>query len=82
MSTDWRCAGCGVAAPDKLSPCECPTNAVYAGVGKERRCEWKRPHVEDVVAGMHELLTTLRPADRTKAVRMLASDLRNATVST
>ncbi len=25
----WRCAGCGIEAPDKFGHCDCPTTCIY-----------------------------------------------------
>jgi len=29
VTMEWRCAGCGILAPNKASQCECPTYCVY-----------------------------------------------------
>lgn len=33
--TEWRCSGCGIAAPDRVRRCDCVTNVLYIYDGKK-----------------------------------------------
>lgn len=45
MTTNWQCAGCGIASPDRLRSCDCPTNVVCAT--GQKGTAWKRDTDED-----------------------------------
>lgn len=43
--SEWTCAGCGVASPNKMRTCDCPTNVV---VSLARKRAWKQDVREDL----------------------------------
>ena len=48
---EWTCAGCGIASPNKVRSCDCPTNVVCW----DRKHEWKR----DMAAEAAELAAAI-----------------------
>lgn len=47
--TEWKCAGCGAASPDRVRVCSCPTSVVYKPNGPQAWKvgeEYEPPHIE------------------------------------
>ncbi len=74
---EWRCAGCGVLAPERVAPCDCPTHCVYDR--KTQRSEWK---VWPVLVNGGDLMSKTAPTQEqidalADAMCMVLNDMGN-----
>lgn len=62
MSEGWTCMGCGIASPNRVRACYCPTNCVSNGSGKSA---WKiEPEPYRLAETIRTRLLGVRPEDQ------------------
>lgn len=60
--SEWKCSGCGIASPNRVRSCECPTGAVRRSNGEGA---WKiEPNIAALVETIQTRLLGIRPDDQ------------------